>query len=94
MAKNFQINTTIQNKHNLCVQLAGDFDGSSAWELLRVLGKNSGKFNRVTIETQELKNISGFGLEIVAARLAGLDPRGTAIGFTGRHRSVFCEAGA
>jgi anti-anti-sigma regulatory factor len=90
MAKNFQIDTRVDSRKNLRVKLAGDFDGTSACELLNVLREKAAKYSRVTVETQELKSVESFGLQIVASRIPKRSPGGAKIGFTGKYRSAFC----
>ncbi len=90
MAKNFQIDTRVDGSKNLTVRLAGDFDGTSACELLNVLRKKAAKCSCVTVETQELKSVESFGLQIVSSGIPKKGPGGVEIGFTGKYRSAFC----
>jgi hypothetical protein len=36
MAKNFRIQSEEMNRHSVCIQLQGDFDGTSAHELVSI----------------------------------------------------------
>jgi ABC-type transporter Mla MlaB component len=60
MSCNFKI-LTHQNSENVHLKLMGDFDGSSACELLNVLKTYSNKANRVFIHTDGLKEVDLFG---------------------------------
>ena len=90
MAKNFQIDTRVDSRKNLRVRLSGDFDGTSACELLNVLREKAAKYSCVTVETQELKSVKSFGLQIVSSGIPKKRPGGAKIGFTGKYRSAFC----
>lgn len=71
MARNFRI-IKHQNSDNLHLKLSGDFDGSSAWQLLNLMKKNSKGIHRVIIHTSCLKNIYPFGSETFRRNLSGL----------------------
>lgn len=89
MAKNFRINTRNKGKQTLSLQLYGDFDGSSAWDLLQVLQKSAGKYPRVSVTTDQLRNVSNIGFDIVASKLFRLTAAGTQITFTGKYGAAF-----
>lgn len=60
MASNFVINQN--RKHgNLYIELKGDFDGSSAMQLLVCLNNCPSGTNRIIINTDGLKDIHAFG---------------------------------
>lgn len=60
MASNFRI--SIQRKsRDLYLKLIGDFDGSSAFELLHLLKNNSNRISRAVIDTSRLRQIHPFG---------------------------------
>ena len=63
MAHNFKIlmYRTIDNLH---INLKGDFDGSSAFELLNTLKENWNGTKRILIDTNNLKKIHPFGQEV------------------------------
>ena len=63
MASNFRISTH-QNSDNLHLKLAGDFDGTSAWELLNILKKNCGKASKIFVHCSCLKEIDPFGRDV------------------------------
>ena len=64
MANNFHI---FQHKTNesLHIKLTGDFDGSSASELINALVKNQNSYYQIFINTTEVKNIDPFGLDVL-----------------------------
>jgi hypothetical protein len=63
MASNFRIYCH-QNKDNLHLKLMGDFDGSSAYELINTLKKYRGIARRVFIHTCFLSSVYSFGLDV------------------------------
>jgi hypothetical protein len=63
MASNFKILMQRTNGQ-LQINLAGDFDATSAFELLDVLAQNLENINRVYINTDNLKRIYPFGWEV------------------------------
>ncbi len=60
MATNFKIDKH-RNKDILSMVLKGDFDGSSAWELIYALKESCKGINKVIIETNGLGRIYPFG---------------------------------
>ena len=68
MASNFQI-FTFSMVNSLHLQLYGDFDGSSAHELLNTLIDNGKDFFEVFIDTNDLKTIYPFGEEVFQKKL-------------------------
>jgi len=63
MAHNFKI-FMHRNRDNMHINLMGDFDGSSAFELLNTLNENLNRTKRILIDTNKLKKIYPFGREI------------------------------
>ena len=63
MASNFNI-FCYQNSDNLHLKLMGEFDGSSAYELIDTLKKYSGIVRRVFIHTRSLSSVHSFGLDV------------------------------
>jgi hypothetical protein len=60
MSMNFQINYKRQNG-DLHVDPVGDFDGSSAWELIHLLDAQYNGHGRVHIDTGRLRTVCPFG---------------------------------
>jgi len=48
----------------LTIRLAGDFDGSSAWELINAIRENLPNLKFVKIDTGELKMVYPFGRDV------------------------------
>jgi hypothetical protein len=63
MARNFRISSH-RNSDNLHLRLEGDFDGSSAHQLLNFLKKNIKKNSKIFIHTNCLKAILPFGRDV------------------------------
>jgi stage II sporulation protein AA (anti-sigma F factor antagonist) len=63
MASNFKISCN-NGSTGVTLKLFGDFDGTSAWELINVLKNRSNDTSKVFIQTEGLKTIYPFGLDI------------------------------
>ena len=63
MAQNFKISTH-RTIDNLYIRLMGDFDGSSAFELLNALWENLNSAKLILIDTYNLKEVYPFGREV------------------------------
>ena len=63
MASNFQI-YSFKTRDSLHLKLAGDFDGSSAHELINVLLDHSRDCFDIFIDTDGLKSVHPFGIEV------------------------------
>lgn len=86
MASNFRISMH-RNSDNLHMKLLGDFDGTSAWQLINVLKKNTGGVYRVIIHTSSLKNICPFGRDTFRQNLLELKSIPAHVMFTGENAS-------
>ena len=86
MAANFRI-AVHRNNDSLHLKLMGDFDGSSACELINVLKKGFRGVFRVIIHTNSLKNVYPFGRDTFRQNLMGLKNKGDHILFTGEKAS-------
>lgn len=91
MAKNFRVSTKEINKKSLAVQLFGDFDATSACELIDILDDIVRKNDRVAIDTNGLKSINAFGLNVFIPRMSRLNRKWSDIQVTGRYREAFME---
>ena len=82
MAHNFKIfmHQTVDNLH---LNLRGDFDGSSAFELLNILKENLDSAKRILIDTNNLKKIYPFGQEVFDHNLSKLKDHRIRIQFIG-----------
>jgi len=86
MASNSRISVH-RNSDSLHLKLMGDFDGSSAWELLNVLKKSVNGAFRVFIHTNSLKNIYPFGRDTLQKNLRDMEVNPVCILFTGEKAS-------
>ena len=86
MATNFRI-IVHQNSDNLHLRLDGDFDGTSAYELLNALEKRCRFASRAFIHTNGLRQVDPFGLSVFHANLKSLKRgrRCRPLHFTGEH---------
>ena len=71
MASNFQI-FTFKTKNSLHLKLDGDFDASSAHELINTLIENSSGLWDIFIDTNNLKTIQLFGIDVFQKNLNGI----------------------
>lgn len=62
MATNFKI-FRHQNSSNLHLKLSGDFDGTSAFELINTLDHFKGYKGKIFIHTESLNHVDSFGKE-------------------------------
>jgi len=63
MASNFRI-ICHKNRENLHLKLMGDFDGSSAYELINTIKKYNGNARKVFVDTCSLLSVHPFGLDV------------------------------
>jgi anti-anti-sigma regulatory factor len=63
MASNFRI-FIHRNNDKLHLRLVGEFDGTSAFELINTLNANNGKVGKIIIDTCRLTSINPFGLGV------------------------------
>jgi hypothetical protein len=63
MASNFKMSIH-QDNGDLHLKLKGDFDGSSAFELINVLKAYHGKVKKIIINTHSLSSVHPFGLGV------------------------------
>lgn len=82
MAKNFKI---LKHKNNECLhlKLQGDFDGSSAFELINVL-KNTIPAAEIYIHAENLGTIHPFGSEVFEKNIFEFKGHSEKIFITGR----------
>ncbi len=69
MAANFRI-LSHRKRNNLHLKLMGDFDGSSAYELINKLKANCGSVVRIFIHTGSLKIIYPVGQKVFQSKLS------------------------
>jgi len=86
MARNFRISVH-RNSENLHLKLMGDFDGTSAHELLAVLKRYSNRTSTVFIHTACLRDIHPFGVSVFQSNLGVLKGKSVKLLFTGENAS-------
>ena len=85
MANNFKfLSNRIRDEIRL--KLYGDFDGSSAFELINVLKNNRNGSNQIFIDTNNLNSIHPFGMGVFKRNISTLDINKNDIIITGKHR--------
>ena len=89
MASNFRIATKDSNNHRTALQLYGDFDGSSAWELINALDENTKNDKKIAINTDGLREIHAFGLDVFWPKMSNLKKTQANIQVTGRFSEIF-----
>jgi len=82
MAGNFRV-VVHRNSDSLHLRLEGDFDGSSAHQLLCMLGENGNKVRKVFIHTNGLKEVHPFGRAVFQKNLNDFNRRNADLVFTG-----------
>ncbi len=82
MALNFKI-IRYQNRDNLHLKLIGDFDGTSAYELMNTLRSFKVDQGKIFIHTGDLKSVYSFGAELFKRKCPRVISQ--CIIFTGEH---------
>ena len=91
MALNFRVCVKKISNQSIALQLFGDFDASSACELINVLDKSVKKSSKVAINTDRLRTINAFGLDVFLPRMFRLNNTRADIEVTGRFSGAFRE---
>ena len=91
MAKNFKILFSEKTNRLVRMQLQGDFDGTAAYELINILHKCLASYPKVAIDTEGLKSINTFGLDVFSIKLKSLRRPNARIAFSGRYQSTFMQ---
>ncbi|MDY6837733.1 MAG: hypothetical protein SWH78_07150 [Thermodesulfobacteriota bacterium] len=84
MATNFRVSPR-RKKGHLELRLAGDFDGTSACELLNVLKEKCNGSEKVFIHTTGLRHIYPFGQDTFQNNVYALKGKGVNLVFTGKN---------
>ncbi len=82
MASNFNIKIG-WTSNRIHLRLYGDFDGSSAHELLNILSKFSQNGNKILIYTEGLNHVHSFGLDIFHKNSRAINGGAEGIVFSG-----------
>jgi anti-anti-sigma regulatory factor len=88
MATNFKVSTQ-ESKSAVQLNLRGDFDGSSAQQLLYCLSKYCDTGRSIVIDTTFLRNCDAFGLNLFRYHLDALNRQAEIVAFTGSKAHVF-----
>jgi anti-anti-sigma regulatory factor len=84
MASNFHM-FSYETRDSLHLKLEGDFDGTSAYELLETLKKNGNGFYQIFIDTNDLKTIYPFGREVFQKKLGTFKQQSSHLIFIGEN---------
>ena len=88
MASNFKI-LTHRNDENIHLKLMGDFDGSSAHELLHKLRRCCPRFAGIFVHTECLKKVEPFGVGVLRNNLNEFNKKQIRLVFTGGNAAQF-----
>ena len=84
MASNFHMFKHKTNE-SLHIKLTGDFDGSSASELINALVDNQNRYYHIFINTTDLKHIKPFGLDVLRVGLSEIRKQVPGVIFIGKN---------
>lgn len=87
MAQNFRVSVR-KGRKRLHLSLCGDFDGSSALELLCLVQKKGRAYRHIVIDTDRLRRIHPFGHESFHRSIYVLQGLRNRLLFTGNHRRL------
>jgi stage II sporulation protein AA (anti-sigma F factor antagonist) len=73
------------------MQLYGDFDGTSADELVNFLDRCGSGYHKVAIDTEGLRTINDFGRNVFFNKAKRLKATYSRITFTGQYESDFAQ---
>ena len=88
MASNFKLFLN-ETKGSIHVKMCGDFDGTSAHELITAIQNQATRSNQVYIHTGELSNIYSFGREVFQNNFRLIKKQQDKIEFVGKHQNSF-----
>lgn len=88
MATNFQL-FPHRNRNSLHVQLYGDFDGTSAYELINALKKHGNDVIQIFIDTSDLSTIYPFGVDVFQKNLNVIVKNYNSFVFIGKNKHRF-----
>lgn len=93
MANNFKI-LIHKSETSVHFKLTGDFDGSSAMELIEAFKANANGVSRIFIHTNGLKEIYPFGKNILETNAGSLNSRPVTVVFTGENATRLAPEGS
>jgi ABC-type transporter Mla MlaB component len=84
MASNFHV-FSYETRDTLHLKLSGDFDGTSAFQLLERLKKQKAEFDQIFIDVNNLKTIYPFALEVFQKEMNSYDQKTDNFIFLGKN---------
>ena len=88
MAANFHL-FHIQNRDNLHLHMHGDFDGTSAFELINLLKEQNKDYFAVFIDTNGINQLHTFGLDVFQKNLNRSVKKNRNLVFIGKYKNRF-----
>jgi len=88
MASNFKL-FLHETKDSIHMKMCGDFDGTSAYELITAIQNHAPRSNQVYIHTGELSNIYPFGRDVFQNNLGPVKKQSEKIEFVGKYQDSF-----
>lgn len=85
MANNFKFLSQCK-RNRIHLKLYGDFDGSSAFELINALNKIKNGFHQIVIDTDNLNAVHTFGINVFNKNFCVLGLKINNIIVTGKHK--------
>jgi ABC-type transporter Mla MlaB component len=74
MASNFHI-YSFKTRDSLHIKLTGDFDGSSAHELINTIENNNKGYDQIFVDTSDMKTIYPFGKVVLKKKLGSINKK-------------------
>jgi len=91
MGSDFRVFTS-RKGDTLHLNLMGDFDGTSAFQVLNVVKRSGLGAHRVIIHTNSLAHIHPFGIRVFQHSLSEMDRRSLQLYFTGDHAAAIAPS--
>ena len=88
MASDFKL-ISCQKRDRLHLKLRGEFDGSSALELINTLNEKRNNLHGILVDTNDLKVIHSFGREVFEKKIRTTKRRCIRMIFTGKYKHLF-----
>lgn len=85
MAANFRIQTRKGKNKKVFINLSGDFDGTSAWELINKLNQCSDRTPLIVVNTDKIKIIEPYGLGVLEKNVGAIKKHTRIIETAGEH---------
>jgi hypothetical protein len=76
-------------KNILHVQLWGEFDGSAACELIKIIEEDGSGTSKILVDTTELRVVHPFGKTVFQNRIGPLSRKLFSLTFTGKYKHQF-----